>query len=138
MDNPGWYLIAYDIAEPRRLQRLHRRLRRDGVALQESVFLVQQTQQGIAGLMNELAGLMRRNEDDLRAYPIPDPGEIWLRGKGAMDGSLLKPGGQTRSQRAPATETQPVQGGWWRRLLAGGRSTTPVIPTRSGITERSQ
>ncbi|HYN77476.1 MAG TPA: CRISPR-associated endonuclease Cas2, partial [Lamprocystis sp. (in: g-proteobacteria)] len=53
MDSPGWYLVAYDIADPRRLQRLHRRLRRDGATLQESVFLVQQSQTGMAALMDD-------------------------------------------------------------------------------------
>jgi CRISPR-associated protein Cas2 len=115
MDDPDWYLIAYDIAEPRRLQRLHRRLRRDAVALQESVFLVNRSRGGIVELMNELAGLIHRQQDDLRAYPIPDPGEIWLRGKGALDGNLLQPGGRTKP---PAQPTAP--GGWWRRLLGRG------------------
>jgi len=112
MDNPGWYLVAYDIADPKRLQRMHRRLRRDGLSMQKSVFLVQRSQRGIGQLMDELEDLMHRREDDLRAYPIPDPGEIWLRGKGLVDGSLLAPGANVcKQQRRPSTRP------WWRRLL---------------------
>jgi CRISPR-associated protein Cas2 len=115
MDSPGWYLVAYDVCEPRRLQRVHRRLRREGMALQKSVFLVQRSQQGIAELLDELAALMHRREDDLRAYPIPGPGEIWLRGKGVMDGELIAPDGRERVR-----PTGPAPSSWWRRLL--GRS----------------
>lgn len=112
MDKPDWYLIAYDIAEPRRLQRLHRRLRRDGLAMQESVFLVQCNQGGIGTLMDELAALIHRREDDLRAYPIQGPDEIWLRGHHATDGSLLRLGHHGGTPEHPVSRRV-----WWRRLL---------------------
>jgi CRISPR-associated endonuclease Cas2 len=138
MDNPGWYLIAYDIVDQRRRQRLHRRLRREAIALQESVFLVQQTQAGIATLLDTLTGLMHRREDDLRAYPIPGPGELWLRGKGAMDGSLLQTAGRNRPDQRPPAATQPARGGWWRRLIGGGHppAATATTDQDSGTTRR--
>lgn len=112
MDNPGWYLIAYDIADPLRLQRLHRRLRREGVAMQLSVFLVQRSQSGIVALMDELETLIHHREDDLRAYPVHDPGQIWLRGKGVMDHQLLR---SAQAGPDPAKKKQS----WWRRLIGG-------------------
>jgi CRISPR-associated protein Cas2 len=112
MDNPGWYLVAYDIADPKRLSRLHRRLRRDGLAMQKSVFLVQRSQRGIGQLMDELEDLIHRREDDVRAYPIPEPGEIWLRGKGVVDGMVLAPG-----TSSPKLHARPATRPWWRRLL---------------------
>jgi len=112
MDNPGWYLVAYDIADPKRLQRMHRRLRRDGLAMQKSVFLVQRSQHGMGQLMAELGGLIHRHEDDLRAYPIPSPDEIWLRGKGAVDGNLIAPDGKDRKR-----DGKPATRPWWRRML---------------------
>jgi len=115
MDSPSWYLVAYDVSDPRRLQRVHRRLRREGVALQRSVFLLQRSRQGIAELLDELAALMHRREDDLRAYPIPGPGEIWLRGKGVIDGELIAPDGRERARPGG-----PLSRSWWRRLV--GRS----------------
>jgi hypothetical protein len=65
--------------------------------------------------MDEMEDLNHRREDDLRAYPIPEPGEIWLRGKGVLDGAVLAPGAKAPKQRAtPATRP------WWRRLLGAG------------------
>lgn len=121
MNDPGWYLIAYDVREPRRLRRIHRRLRREGVAMQESVFLVQRTERDIATLMNELAGIIDRHQDDLRAYPIRDPGESWLRGQGLLDGGLL-----AASTRPGTERTSPAAGSWWRRLI--GRPGTDRAP----------
>ena len=40
MSETLWYLVVYDVSHPRRLRRLHRKIRREGVALQKSVFLV--------------------------------------------------------------------------------------------------
>jgi len=113
MEKTAWYLVAYDISCPRRLKRLHYRLRREGVAMQKSVFLVQRSRQGIAELLDELEGLMRRSDDDLRAYPVEDPGSIWLSGKGATDGNLLHPGSDTTRGGAD----RPKKTSWWRRLL---------------------
>lgn len=112
MDQPGWYLVAYDVADPKRLQRMHRRLRREGLAVQQSVFLVQRSQRRIEALLDELERLMRRREDDLRAYPVHHPGEIWLRGRGLVDGHLLAPDGKDR-----ARGTKPASRSWWRRLF---------------------
>jgi len=112
MNDLAWYLVAYDVREPKRLRRVHRTLRREGVAMQESVFLVQRTRRGIAELMDRLTGIIERHEDDLRAYPIRDPGEIWLRGQGLMDGGLLDAGRPSRPK-----QTRGSSGSWWRRLV---------------------
>ncbi|MGB2131546.1 MAG: hypothetical protein ACPHXW_08940, partial [Marinobacterium sp.] len=40
-----WSLIAYDVRSPRRIQRLHRFLRTQAYALQESVFAWYGTEQ---------------------------------------------------------------------------------------------
>lgn len=93
MDERGWYLLVYDIADPRRLQRVHRRLCRSGLPLQESVFAVFTSIRGLAELLDELQELMHKREDDLRAYPIAHPGEIWFQGRCAVEGPLLAPAG---------------------------------------------
>ncbi len=124
MQAQGWYLIAYDIADPRRLRKVHKTLRRDAVPLQQSVFLVQCDRRGIGRLMDEIASLMHRQDDDLRAYPIPAPGKIWLRGQGVLSGNLLAPGAQGQAQG----ETPPKRG-WWRRLVGADQaSRTPADP----------
>lgn len=81
--------------------------------MQKSVFLVQRSRRGIAELLDELEGQMRRTDDDLRAYPVEDPGSIWLRGKGVTDGNLLHPGMQPSRGRATGREKTS----WWRLLL---------------------
>ena len=120
MELPGWYLIAYDIAHPRRLARLHRALRAAALAMQESVFLVHGTQTEVECLLDRLETLMDPREDDLRAYPVSDPAHLWISGKGTIHGTLLSDADQPRVQRAP-----PVPSGWRHWL-----STNKLKPAR--------
>lgn len=93
MLRPGWYLLVYDIANPRRLQRLHRAVRAEALAVQRSVFLVHGTQTEIERLLDRLETLMNPAEDDLRAYPVDEPSALWMSGRGAIDGPLLHDAG---------------------------------------------
>ncbi|MCU0836338.1 MAG: CRISPR-associated endonuclease Cas2 [Chromatiaceae bacterium] len=65
------FLLAYDIADPKRLTEVHRTVRRWGVPLQYSVFLVPTSPAGIDGLLSELAGIIDARADDIRVYPLP-------------------------------------------------------------------
>jgi CRISPR-associated protein Cas2 len=65
------FLLAYDIADPRRLVRVHRTVRNHGIPLQYSVFLVPGTAADIDGLLAELDGIIEPAEDDIRVYPLP-------------------------------------------------------------------
>ena len=76
----SWYLLAYDIADPRRLQRTHRYLKTQGTPAQKSVFLVYGNNREIQDIINGVAGIMDPSEDDLRLYPIHHPRALWLRG----------------------------------------------------------
>lgn len=118
MQQTGWYIVAYDIADDRRRQRLHRRLREHGLALQQSVFLVQQSRRGIEHLLDDLAGLIHRRDDDLRAYPITAPAELWLHGNDAIADGLRATGAAPRTGSTKAA-TQSPRRGWWRRRKAG-------------------
>ncbi len=121
MQRPGWYLIAYDIAQPRRLQRLHRALRAEALAVQESVFLVQGTQDEVEELLDRLETHMDPREDDLRAYPVGEPASLWISGLGVVRGALLCDADQPHLQCAP-----PAACGW-RHCL----STTPAATSRT-------
>lgn len=118
MDQGSWYLLAYDIADPRRLQRVHRCLCRTGIRVQRSVFFVFAAPAGLAALLDEVEGLMHKREDDLRAYPITHPGELWFQGQRVIAGPLLRPG------EAPAVSLPECHSpGVLRRLFERLRAT---------------
>ncbi|HEV3384105.1 MAG TPA: CRISPR-associated endonuclease Cas2, partial [Gemmata sp.] len=57
------FLIAYDIAHPRRLRRVARVLERRGVRCQYSVFIFRGTETELRNLLDELATLIKPTED---------------------------------------------------------------------------
>lgn len=65
------FLLAYDIADPKRLVRVHRTVRRHGIPLQYSVFLVPATPVDIDALLSELSAIIEEAKDDIRVYPLP-------------------------------------------------------------------
>ena len=82
----NWYLIAYDIREAKRLQKVHYYLKKRATALQNSVFLLHVDNKKLSEI---LAGVKERTKgkvDDIRLYPIANPNIIWAAGKqvGAM------------------------------------------------------
>jgi len=121
MSHPGWYLLAYDIAHPQRLRQIHRAVRREGVAVQRSLFLVYGTQDDIEALLDRLETLMNPCEDDLRAYPVDEPASLWLRGQGVIHGALLADG-LMPPPPDPATSA--------RQAITPGSVQSHVSPTR--------
>jgi len=65
------HLIAYDIACPRRLYRVHRALTDQGVPLQYSVFLCILNNASRDKLINTLEQYIDKKQDDIRIYPLP-------------------------------------------------------------------
>ncbi len=86
---PAPWLVAYDIAHPRRLRRVHAILVRYGLPVQYSVFLVHATPAGLDALFDELAAVIHPRHDDVRAYRLPP--ELWYRcvGSPALPRGLL-------------------------------------------------
>jgi len=80
------YLLAYDIADPKRLIRVHRTVRGSGMALQYSVFLVVGTSRDLDQLLAALDVIIKPTCDDIRVYPLPmqfdaeQYGRQWLPG----------------------------------------------------------
>jgi CRISPR-associated protein Cas2 len=68
------YLVTYDIADPRRLGRLFRFLKKQGVPVQYSVFLVESSATKMGCLMVKIAKMIDANADDVRAYRLPENG----------------------------------------------------------------
>lgn len=68
------YIICYDIANPRRLGRIHRVLKKQATAVQYSVFLFSGTEDQLERCLAQLQHLMDPHQDDIRAYPLPQRG----------------------------------------------------------------
>jgi len=77
------YLIAYDIADRRRLARLHRYLKGEALALQYSVFFGLFTTNQIDHIEDEIAARIDPKQDDVRIYPLPDDFQVWALGASA-------------------------------------------------------
>lgn len=78
--NNAW-LIAYDIADPRRLGRLHRLLKKHALPLQYSVFLAWLGGRQLAALLKQIEDLIEPREDDVRLYHLPASTELVVLGK---------------------------------------------------------
>jgi len=76
-----WQIIAYDIKDKRRLSRVHRRLKKDALALQKSVFATKKTTAELNALLDDLLALVDSGEDDIRSYPIHRLTDIWSLGQ---------------------------------------------------------
>jgi len=68
------YLVTYDITDPRRLAHLFKFLKKQGVPVQYSVFLVEATAAKMASLVVKIASMIDGKTDDVRAYRMPDNG----------------------------------------------------------------
>lgn len=65
------FLVCYDIADPGRLSKIHRALKKQGLPVQYSVFSVVMTKPALLRFLTGLERLMDSREDDLRCYPLP-------------------------------------------------------------------
>lgn len=108
----AWYLLAYDIRDPRRLRRVHYYLRKRALAVQQSVFFLHATDAELQRTLDEVAKRIHRHLDDVRAYPISHPAEVWLAGQSAVAGPLLQPPTASINQKKPppAVERQGLWG----------------------------
>lgn len=66
------WLIAYDIADPRRLGKVHRYLKSQAIPVQYSVFVFQGSQLALQRVLNGVAQRIAADQDDVRAYYLPD------------------------------------------------------------------
>ena len=65
------FVIGYDIANPRRLQRVHREMCKHATPLEYSVFLLVGNELAKERCLAQMAGLIEDGEDDVRCYPLP-------------------------------------------------------------------
>lgn len=83
------HLLAYDIADPKRLVRVHRALIRVGIPLQYSVFLVPSTLEMLDTLLAELRGIISAADDDVRVYTLPTHIQVDRLGRQRLGESVM-------------------------------------------------
>jgi len=80
MAKASWYLVGYDICCKKRLTRVHRFLKKEGLAVQKSLFFVHGAPSHLTSLFKGLNSIIVFGEDDIRAYPISHPSRVWMSG----------------------------------------------------------
>jgi len=104
------YLIAYDIADPRRLGRLYRHIKKTAIPLQYSVFTAWLNHGQLVTLLAEIEELINPVEDDVRIYPLTKNAMIEILGSGFISEGVhllakereitLQPGGLPSTARS--------------------------------------
>ena len=71
------WLLAHDIRDKKRLQRVWRYLRQEGVRLLYSVYLLAGTRHQVEAIIERLRELIDERADDVRIYPLTENTRIW-------------------------------------------------------------
>lgn len=110
-----WYLIAYDIREPRRLKRLHYRLKKRALPIQYSVFSIRTTERELRALEAVIKSICEA-EDDVRIYATGSPQHYWTSERQALQiaGLYSEP-----TQSTPASRKDTPAPRWLSRLFGG-------------------
>ena len=64
-------LICYDIADPRRLGRVHRVIAKRAIQVQYSVYLFTGGDEELDDLLDQIQDIIAPARDDIRIYPVP-------------------------------------------------------------------
>lgn len=113
MGRSGWYMLCYDIAGKRRLARVHRIMKKNGIAAQRSVFFVQGTEKDLNRLLDLIDRELKPKEDDIRAYPVESPRKVWTTGGVLEAFPLVMAGGSYKNQSGKKKPAVSL----WKRLL---------------------
>ena len=89
------WLVAYDIREQRRLQRVHRYLKKRAVPVQYSVFVARTSANGVRRIRDELAEIIDQRVDDVRFYQLPEQPSVVTLGKRMIGDSVQLLGGSS-------------------------------------------
>ncbi len=85
------WIIAYDIADPKRLARVYRLMLKRGIPQQRSVFRATMNMVQARKLRGELGELIDNRADDVRLYALPQTPDIIRIGQGGrmLEGVLI-------------------------------------------------
>ncbi len=85
-----YYIIAYDISDPKRLRKVHRLVKEYAMALQHSVFIAPFSQSLLNEMVSRLKKIIAPSKDDVRIYPLSYPQTPEIYGKRKLpDGIFL-------------------------------------------------
>ena len=79
---PASWILAYDITDKRRLQRVSKYMSQEGIRLQLSIYLLTGHRKQIELVVAQLLQWIDIQSDDVRIYGLTDYSKIWLLGKG--------------------------------------------------------
>ena len=68
------YLIGYDITSPRRLQRVHRAMKKFGCPIEYSIFLFTGNAARLDDCLTTVRKIMKPTADDVRCYKLSKRG----------------------------------------------------------------
>ena len=85
---PRAWLIAYDISDPKRLNRVHRFVIKHCVPVQYSLYYFEGSTRAVEGLLKEMQNLIKPEADDVRAYPLPPTPDIVTLGRGSLPATI--------------------------------------------------
>lgn len=86
------WLVAYDVANPRRLARVAKATERRAIRMQYSVFLGVWDTAGAEEALGAIAKEIHAKKDDLRAYRLPDRCEAEISGRPPACGEVVLSG----------------------------------------------
>ena len=78
------WLVAYDITEPRRLERVRRCVARRALRIQFSLYLLAGSPATLDALVRELRREIDPRADDVRIYALPPQTRVEMYGVGAQ------------------------------------------------------
>ena len=83
------WLIAYDIADPKRLARLHRYITTIAIPVQYSVFVTVASDHRIRCIADDINSRIDQKADDVRIYPLPKQLELHCLGRHYLPTGVL-------------------------------------------------
>ncbi len=93
------WMLAYDIACPRRGQRIHYRLKKRALFVQESVAVLRMAPDDLDTLLEQIESHLDQKRDDLRVYRLDWPDGAWMAGPDARGSLVLPPSSTPFMQR---------------------------------------
>jgi len=83
------WLLCYDIADPKRLGRVHRYVKTVAIPLQYSVYQLTADERQLQFIINSLNEIISQQEDDIRIYPMHNKPRKYTIGKTLFPQGLM-------------------------------------------------